>query len=66
MIGKSQLFARKAITQFVRNSGHGGVPGENLPFQITNRYRLTAVMAAFFGLGFSAPFLVVRLQYAKK
>lgn len=28
MIGRSTLFARNAIQQFVRNGSHGGIPGE--------------------------------------
>ncbi|KAH1001155.1 cytochrome c oxidase subunit 7C, mitochondrial [Dendroctonus ponderosae] len=65
MIGRSSLFARNAISNFVRNHSHGGVPGENLPFQIENRYRLTAVFILFFGSGFGAPFLILRHQLLK-
>lgn len=28
MIGRSALFARNAISQFVRHGSHGGCPGE--------------------------------------
>ncbi|OWR43420.1 cytochrome c oxidase subunit VIIc [Danaus plexippus plexippus] len=28
------------MTNFIRNHSHGGVPGENLPFDISNRYKL--------------------------
>ncbi|XP_066254975.1 cytochrome c oxidase subunit 7C, mitochondrial-like [Euwallacea similis] len=65
MIGRSSLFARNAIASFVRHHGHGGIPGENLPFSIDNRYRLTALFIAFFGSGFGAPFLIVRHQMTK-
>ncbi|EFA07588.1 cytochrome c oxidase subunit VIIc [Tribolium castaneum] len=66
MLHRSSLFARKAISNFVRNHGHGGVPGENLPFDISNRYKLTALFIAFFGSGFGAPFLILRHQLLKK
>ncbi|RZC40956.1 COX7C domain containing protein [Asbolus verrucosus] len=66
MLGRSSLFARNVIGNFVRNSGHGGVPGENLPFSITNRYKLTAMFILFFGSGFGAPFLILRHQLLKK
>ncbi|XP_068895708.1 cytochrome c oxidase subunit 7C, mitochondrial-like [Tenebrio molitor] len=66
MLGRSSLFARRVISNFVRNHGHGGVPGENLPFSITNRYKLTAYFIAFFGSGLGAPFLILRHQLVKK
>ncbi|XP_065167180.1 cytochrome c oxidase subunit 7C, mitochondrial-like [Atheta coriaria] len=67
MIGRTSLFARNAISQFVRNSGgHGGVPGENLPFALGNRYKLTAMFIVFFGSGLGAPFFVLRHQLLKK
>ncbi|XP_060536736.1 cytochrome c oxidase subunit 7C, mitochondrial-like [Cylas formicarius] len=65
MIGRSTLLARQAFTSFVRHHSHGGVPGENLPFDITNRYKLTALFIAFFGSAFGAPFLILRHQLLK-
>ncbi|CAG9764716.1 unnamed protein product [Ceutorhynchus assimilis] len=66
MIGRTSLFARNAFTKLVRNShAHGGVPGENLPFGIENRFKLTAYFILFFGSGFGAPFLVLRHQLTK-
>ncbi|XP_055333791.1 cytochrome c oxidase subunit 7C, mitochondrial-like [Paramacrobiotus metropolitanus] len=44
----------------------GGNPGENLPFDITNRYKFTLIYTAFFASGFGLPFLVVRHQLMKK
>jgi len=40
--------------------------GSNIPFKINNRYKLAALMIAFFGSGFSAPFLIVRHQLLSK
>ncbi|KAL1501501.1 hypothetical protein ABEB36_006811 [Hypothenemus hampei] len=66
MIGRTSLFARQAITKFVRNShAHGGVPGENLPFDLHNHYKLTALFIVFFGSGFGAPFFILRHQLLK-
>lgn len=39
---------------------------QNLPFQIQNRYRLTALFIVFFGSGIAAPFMIVRHQLLKK
>ncbi|CAO1428344.1 unnamed protein product [Diamesa hyperborea] len=67
MIGKSLNMTRNVMMNFVRNSGnHGGVPGQNLPFSLANRYKLTAMFIVFFGSGLGAPFLVLRHQLLKK
>lgn len=66
MIGRSSLFARRALTNFVRNHSDGGIPGENLPFSINNRYKLTAYFILFFGSGLGAPFIVLRHQLLKE
>ncbi|KAK7497811.1 hypothetical protein BaRGS_00010945 [Batillaria attramentaria] len=42
-----------------------GVPGSNIPFDITNRYKLTAYFCVYFGIGFNAPFLLVIHQFLK-
>lgn len=39
---------------------------QNLPFDITNRYKLTAMFIVFFGSGLGAPFFVLRHQLLKK
>jgi len=41
-------------------------PGDNLPFSINNRYKLTAYFILFFGSGLSVPFLAMRHQLLKK
>ncbi|CAK1548850.1 unnamed protein product [Leptosia nina] len=38
---RSHLLGRNVMKNFVRNGSHGGVPGENLPFDIHNRTKLT-------------------------
>uniref|UniRef100_A0A0K8TPI3 Cytochrome c oxidase subunit 7C, mitochondrial n=1 Tax=Tabanus bromius TaxID=304241 RepID=A0A0K8TPI3_TABBR len=67
MLGQTSLLARNVMRNFVRAShGHGGVVGENLPFSLENRYRLTALFIVFFGSGLGAPFLILRHQLLKK
>lgn len=39
---------------------------QNLPFDIHNRVKLTAMFIVFFGSGLGAPFLVLRHQLLKK
>nr|XP_009682297.1 PREDICTED: cytochrome c oxidase subunit 7C, mitochondrial [Struthio camelus australis] len=39
---------------------------QNIPFSIENKWRLLAVMCAFFGSGFVFPFVIVRHQLLKK
>ncbi|KPI96524.1 hypothetical protein RR46_12554 [Papilio xuthus] len=62
----SNQFGRNVMKNFVRNGSHGGVPGENLPFNIHNRTRLTFHMMWFIGSGMSAPFLLLWYQLSKK
>ncbi|XP_072937596.1 cytochrome c oxidase subunit 7C, mitochondrial-like isoform X1 [Epargyreus clarus] len=59
---------RKIFTTSVRNGHHfhGGVPGENLPFGIDNRYKFTAMFMVYIGSGLAAPFLITRHQLLKK
>ncbi|KAJ8947281.1 hypothetical protein NQ318_014178 [Aromia moschata] len=66
MIGKSSLFLRNTFRSLARYHDDGGVPGGNLPFSLTNRYKLTAYFVLFFGSGFGAPFLILRHQLLKK
>ncbi|CAH2230567.1 jg22934 [Pararge aegeria aegeria] len=62
----SNKLGRNVMTNFVRNHSHGGVPGENLPFDMSNRYKLTALFIVYIGSGISAPFLITRHQLLKK
>ena len=38
---------------------------QNLPFDINNRYKLTATFIVFFASGIGAPFVLVRHQLLK-
>ncbi|CAH0599771.1 unnamed protein product [Chrysodeixis includens] len=62
----SNKLGRNVMTNMVRNHSHGGVPGENLPFDISNRYKLTAYFIFYFGSGLAAPYLITRHQLLKK
>ncbi|XP_023946087.1 cytochrome c oxidase subunit 7C, mitochondrial [Bicyclus anynana] len=62
----SNKLGRNVMTNFIRNHSHGGVPGENLPFDLSNRYKLTGLFIVFIGSGLSIPFLVTRHQLLKK
>ncbi|PNF34381.1 Cytochrome c oxidase subunit 7C, mitochondrial [Cryptotermes secundus] len=67
--GRISQIARNFVTSAARRSGghdHGGIPGGNIPFDISNRYKLTALFIVFFGSGLGAPFLVLRHQLLKK
>lgn len=67
MINKIGLLTRNIpINAMVGRAYHGGVPGENLPFSIKNRYRLTLLFALFWGSAMGAPFLILRHQLKKK
>jgi hypothetical protein len=39
---------------------------QNIPFDISNRYKLTALFIVFFGSGLALPFFVLRHQLLKK
>ncbi|XP_067634417.1 cytochrome c oxidase subunit 7C, mitochondrial-like [Eurosta solidaginis] len=65
MLGRTSLLARNITQTLVRYHSNGGIPGENLPFSINNRYKLTAYFALFFGSGLALPFLIVRHQLTK-
>ncbi|XP_075988479.1 cytochrome c oxidase subunit 7C, mitochondrial-like [Anticarsia gemmatalis] len=62
----SNKLGRNVMINAVRNHSHGGVPGENLPFGLHNRYKLTAYFILFFGSGLAAPYLITRHQLLKK
>ncbi|XP_018614615.1 cytochrome c oxidase subunit 7C, mitochondrial [Scleropages formosus] len=57
---------RRFTTSAIRRSHYEEGPGKNIPFSVENKWRLLAVMVAFFGSGFAAPFLIVRHQLLKK
>ncbi|XP_018425618.1 PREDICTED: cytochrome c oxidase subunit 7C, mitochondrial [Nanorana parkeri] len=58
---------RRFTTSALRRGGHYGEgPGKNMPFSVENKWKLLAVMTAFVGSGFTAPFLIVRHQLLKK
>ncbi|XP_013118865.1 cytochrome c oxidase subunit 7C, mitochondrial [Stomoxys calcitrans] len=65
MLNPTKLLARNVSKALVRHHSHGGVPGENLPFSLNNRYKLTAIFTVFTALGFGSPFLIVRHQLLK-
>ncbi|KAK3756892.1 hypothetical protein RRG08_011465 [Elysia crispata] len=59
----SRSLVRRFTTSAVRRSQEWqqqGVPGSNLPFDINNKYKLTALFVVFFGSGLSAPFIIAR------
>ncbi|KFM70860.1 Cytochrome c oxidase subunit 7C, mitochondrial, partial [Stegodyphus mimosarum] len=60
---------RKFTTSALRRSGdhghHSSHIGSNLPFDITNRYKLSLYFMLFFGSGFSLPFILVRHHLTK-
>ncbi|GFO31873.1 cytochrome c oxidase subunit 7c, mitochondrial [Plakobranchus ocellatus] len=59
----SRALVRRFTTSAVRRSQEWqqqGVPGSNLPFDIHNKYKLTAMFVLFFGSGLTAPFLIAR------
>ncbi|XP_075710971.1 cytochrome c oxidase subunit 7C, mitochondrial [Rhinoderma darwinii] len=58
---------RRFTTSVVRRGAHYEEgPGKNLPFSIENKWKLLALMTAFFGSGFTFPFIIVRHQLLKK
>ncbi|KAG6447247.1 hypothetical protein O3G_MSEX004877 [Manduca sexta] len=61
----SHRLGQNVMKMSVRNGSHGGIPGENMPFDIHNKARLTFNMFWFFGTGFAAPFLIVWHQMRK-
>ncbi|XP_034838690.1 cytochrome c oxidase subunit 7C, mitochondrial-like [Maniola hyperantus] len=65
-LARANVLGRNVMKTFIRNGSHGGVPGENLPFDMTNRYKLTALFMVYVGSGLAAPFLITRHQLLKK
>nr|ALS04171.1 mitochondrial cytochrome c oxidase subunit-like protein [Acartia pacifica]ALS04172.1 mitochondrial cytochrome c oxidase subunit-like protein [Acartia pacifica] len=67
MVFSSRLIsARRFATSAIRRDGGPQMPGDNLPFDINNRYKLTVYFILFFGSGLVTPFLAVRHQLLKK
>ncbi|CAG4963567.1 unnamed protein product [Colias eurytheme] len=64
-VARTTLLGRNVMRNFIRNGSHGGVPGENLPFDINNKYRLTANFFLYMLTGISAPFIIVAYQMNK-
>ncbi|KAL3887213.1 hypothetical protein ACJMK2_027162 [Sinanodonta woodiana] len=60
--------ARRFSTSVVKRGEihQHGIPGANLPIDISNRYKLTAIFTIFMCSSFSLPFIVVRHQLLKK
>ncbi|XP_045782258.1 cytochrome c oxidase subunit 7C, mitochondrial-like [Maniola jurtina] len=65
-LARANVLGRNVMKNFIRNGSHGGVPGENLPFDMSNRYKLTALFMVYVGSGLAAPFLITRHQLLKK
>ncbi|KAJ0170298.1 hypothetical protein K1T71_014226 [Dendrolimus kikuchii] len=61
----SQRFGTNYMKNFVRNGSHGGIPGENMPFDVNNKAWLTFHMIWFIGSGFTAPYIVLWHQLRK-
>nr|XP_033778572.1 cytochrome c oxidase subunit 7C, mitochondrial [Geotrypetes seraphini] len=57
---------RRFATSALRRTHYEEGPGKNIPFSVENKWRLLALMTAFFGSGFALPFLIVRHQLLKK
>uniref|UniRef100_A0A803YFD8 Cytochrome c oxidase subunit 7C, mitochondrial n=1 Tax=Meleagris gallopavo TaxID=9103 RepID=A0A803YFD8_MELGA len=57
---------QRVTNTVLRKSQYKDNPGNNLPFSVDNKWRLLAMMCAFFGSGFAAPFFIVRHQLLKK
>uniref|UniRef100_A0A023EDR1 Cytochrome c oxidase subunit 7C, mitochondrial n=1 Tax=Aedes albopictus TaxID=7160 RepID=A0A023EDR1_AEDAL len=67
MFARAAAISRTGMTNLVRYShSHGGIPGENLPFSLGNRYKLTAMFIVFLGSGLGAPYFVLRHQLLKQ
>ncbi|OAD54227.1 Cytochrome c oxidase subunit 7C, mitochondrial [Eufriesea mexicana] len=63
----SRQFTRLFRTSSIRPSHEPeGFPGANLPLDIQNRYKLTAIFILFFGSGLAIPFLLVRYHLKKE
>ncbi|KAF5288494.1 hypothetical protein FQA39_LY15423 [Lamprigera yunnana] len=65
MLRGTTLLARNLVKNVVR-SHHGGVPGENLPFDLGNKYKLTLLFSLFVASGFGIPFLIRYFKMASQ
>jgi len=71
LVGRSFGAIRRFTTTAARRGGDGSLdhippPGHNLPFDISNRYKLTVSFILFFGSGLAIPYMAVRHQLLKK
>jgi len=67
LAARSLASVRGFTTSTLRRGGDGlPPPGDNLPFSINNRFKLTGYFILFFGSGLSIPFLAMRHQLLKK
>ncbi|KAK3597897.1 hypothetical protein CHS0354_042234 [Potamilus streckersoni] len=66
MLGR--MIARRFSTTVARKSEihQHGLPGANLPFDIHNRYKLTAYFIIYFSSGLSLPYFLARYYMLKK
>ena len=58
--------AKRSSDPVIGHIEQEAVPGANLPFSISNRYKLALLFVVYFGSGFSVPFIVVRSQLTRK
>ena len=66
MMSKVTILFRNVMRSQTIRHRHGGVPGENLPFNINgNKYVFTLKFALFFSIPFAAPFVMVTYQLRK-
>ena len=67
MVFSRLISARGFATSALRRGGDGcPPPGDNLPFSINNRFKMTAYFIVFFGSGLTVPFYAMRHQILKK
>merc|ERR1712107_236010 len=67
LAGRTSMAVRRLTTSAIRQDlGHVPPPGHTVPFQISNRYKLTLSFVLFFGSGLSTPFIALRHQLLKK
>ncbi|KAI5643717.1 cytochrome c oxidase subunit VIIc domain-containing protein [Phthorimaea operculella] len=62
----SNQVGRNVVKTIIRNSSQGGIPGQNMPFNIHNKTRLTLNLFVYGFTGFVAPFLILQWQLMKK
>lgn len=58
-------FVRKLMTSSTKRS-YPGIPGENLPFDIDNKFKTTALFILYFGSGLALPAVVLKFMMTKQ